>query len=443
MTDHTVLKSDAKLRTPFSTSRGSIYCGLGVLILGMLVLFGWYLNVPLLIQVHPSFVPMQYNTALGFLLCGAGLICLNFNRSHFSLGLGSITLLIGGLTLIQYIFSVDLGLDQLFMDHYITVKTHHPGRMAPNTALCFSLSGASLIVAGLSKKTPKAATFLAIFGGLILTLSSVAAVGYVVRLETAYGWGNLTRMALHTSVGFLVLGTGTLFLARLNAKKLFLISRWVPILITLFLTTITLLFFQASISQKNDLIRQKLRTQVEAFKKEIDVDIKSRILDLSRMGSRLENRAKMIKSEWEEDAKEYLKHFPDYRALSWVDSSYIVRWIVPLKGNETAQGLDLKLSKDRLNTLEKTKTSGQTAVSPVIDLVLGEKGFLIMVPLHKDKQFAGLIKGVVSFERFLNKFIETTLKKDFSFQIFQNGKEIFTRGKTTNIKMITGLLKVL
>ena len=41
--------------------------GLGVA-LGAVVLLGWYLHEPALIQVNPAFVPMQYNTALGFAL---------------------------------------------------------------------------------------------------------------------------------------------------------------------------------------------------------------------------------------------------------------------------------------------------------------------------------------------------------------------------------------
>lgn len=38
--------------------------------LGFLVLVGWYIPTVTLIQVVPTFVPMKYNTALGFLLSG-------------------------------------------------------------------------------------------------------------------------------------------------------------------------------------------------------------------------------------------------------------------------------------------------------------------------------------------------------------------------------------
>ena len=45
-------------------------------VLGLMVLVGWHAHAPMLVQVHPTFVPMQYNTELGFLLSGAGLLAL-------------------------------------------------------------------------------------------------------------------------------------------------------------------------------------------------------------------------------------------------------------------------------------------------------------------------------------------------------------------------------
>lgn len=50
------------------------------LLLGLAVLFGWHAGNRALVQVLPGFVPMQYNTALGFVFCGSGLLLLVFER---------------------------------------------------------------------------------------------------------------------------------------------------------------------------------------------------------------------------------------------------------------------------------------------------------------------------------------------------------------------------
>ena len=119
---------DRTLHTAVYLSAGSS------LLLGMLVLVGWYTHNTALIQVNPAFVPMQYNTALGFALAGLGCLALQLGATRWQQLAALAVLLVGVLTLIEYLFRVDLGVDQLFMEYYIGVKTSHPGRMAPNTA---------------------------------------------------------------------------------------------------------------------------------------------------------------------------------------------------------------------------------------------------------------------------------------------------------------------
>ena len=109
--------------------------------LGILVLLGWYTRNATLIQMHPMLAPMQFNTALGFLLCGLMLLAHIHDRHGIKITLGAIVAMIGVLTLVQYLLDVDLGIDQLLMEHYIAVSTSHPGRMAPNTARVGATNG--------------------------------------------------------------------------------------------------------------------------------------------------------------------------------------------------------------------------------------------------------------------------------------------------------------
>lgn len=175
-------------------------------LLGATVILGWYTHNESLIQVSAAFVPMQFNTALGFLFCGLGLLVVARGYRGAGLVLGVVLMFIGLLTLTQYVFAIDLGIDQLLMQHYIMIETSHPGRMAPNTALCFSLMGAALVVANTMPKESKYSLYIAVLGSLTFGLGVVALTGYMVGLETAYGWGALTRMAVHTATGFMVLG---------------------------------------------------------------------------------------------------------------------------------------------------------------------------------------------------------------------------------------------
>ena len=176
--------------------------------LGLVVLVGWYTNNITLIQVFPIFVPMQFNTAIGFLICGIGILSQSFGRNRLAMACGLTAVVIGFLTLLQYIFNVNLGIDQLLMKHYITVKTSQPGRMAPNTALCFAITGAALLILSRVKRTRQNLMVIGILGSITMALGVVSFFGYLSGVETAYGWGNLTRMAVHTAAGFMALGIG-------------------------------------------------------------------------------------------------------------------------------------------------------------------------------------------------------------------------------------------
>lgn len=168
-------------------------------------LIGWLFNIPFLMQVQPSFVPMQFNTALGFLLAAiaiAGL--LRCKNEHASIGAG-LLILLTGTTLLQYLFEINLGIDELFMQAYNTTNTTFPGRMAVTTAINFLLLAAAVLLS-LAWQDHRWGQLLSLCSSaLVIGLGLLALVGYATGLTAAYGWG-LTEMAVHSALCFSLLG---------------------------------------------------------------------------------------------------------------------------------------------------------------------------------------------------------------------------------------------
>lgn len=187
----------------------SLVCSLMALYLGILVMTSWYAHNKTLIQVVPQFAPMQFNTAFGMFAAGLGLFALVFRYLLLALSCGFVITLVGSLTLVQYIFGLDLGIDRLLVEPYVTTKTSHPGRMAPNTALCFLLYGLAIILLSNFFFVVSKTNFMAeLLGFLVLSVGLMAVVGYIQGVDAAYGWAQFTRMAIHTAVGFVVLAIG-------------------------------------------------------------------------------------------------------------------------------------------------------------------------------------------------------------------------------------------
>jgi len=224
----------------------SLACGTATVLLGLLVIAGWHAGSRTLVQVLPTFVPMQYNTALGFLLCGSALLLLVARREGGATLVGSIAALVGGSTLVEYALSVDLGIDELFMVHDITIKTSTPGRMAPNTAICFVLVGLGAALDPRGRSALRRSVRTVVLASLAFGLAVVAFSGYFTHLETAYGWGNLTRMAVHTSVGFIVVSIGLLgHVWRRDVRAESRLPAWLPVPTAVGILTATLCFWQA------------------------------------------------------------------------------------------------------------------------------------------------------------------------------------------------------
>ncbi len=186
--------------------KASYPLAIATIFLALIVFLGWFLKIEELIQIHASFVPMQFNTALGFFLCGVSLAFRHKGYKRVSSIVGFLVVLLGATTLYQYIAGVNLGIDQLFMQHYITVETSHPGRMAPNTAVCFILSGCAFLLLGAHKRAEVKLPLAVFFGWGILALGLVSLIGYIIGLEVAYGWASYSNMAVHTSIGFVFVG---------------------------------------------------------------------------------------------------------------------------------------------------------------------------------------------------------------------------------------------
>tara|TARA_B110000858_G_scaffold198281_1_gene263709 strand:- start:12804 stop:14459 length:1656 start_codon:yes stop_codon:yes gene_type:complete len=193
---------------------GIISAALSVCI-GLVVIVGWYVELPSLIQILPSFAPMQFNTALCFLLSGIGLTLLTLRKTTSAFWLGIAVFIFALVTLLQYPIGVDIGLDNLFMEPYIVTKTSHPGRMAPNTALCFLVFGLALLLESFRTRSTKQfceGLYIPEFlSPLIIALATMSLFGYIFNNDTAIAWANLTAMALHTTIGLIVLGIGLSF----------------------------------------------------------------------------------------------------------------------------------------------------------------------------------------------------------------------------------------
>ena len=177
---------------------------------GVVVLAGWALNIPLARSVVPGTISMKANTAVTFALLGIGLWLVTGGRAGqraYVAGrlLGLAVAAAGFVNLAEYGFGVDLGIDQLlFIDH--DAATAYPGRMSLLTALAFMAAGTALAFIDARPRGRWPAGLMAIVAGGV---GYVALVGYALGVDVV-GVVTLQNVAINTGVTLLVVSFGIL-----------------------------------------------------------------------------------------------------------------------------------------------------------------------------------------------------------------------------------------
>jgi len=335
--------------SPQSARNTAIFSALTVCIISLLAISGWILHIPMFIQVFSKWVPMQFNTALGLVLISLALILNALSSKKYVkiiiYFITTVVILLGLFTLITYYFKFHLGLDELFIEHYLTTESAYPGRMAPDTALCFILSG--IILFGLNANIKVSYKYLLQFPlFLIFILSAIVIYGHLVGISTALGWANLTRMALNTSIAFIIWGCAAFFLVSFQIKKherIFTQNHFLPLLYFLIISFVFLILFMFLIINQQNSVKmatKDIASQVTAI---IETRLQQQQKALKRMAKRIEINTSSS-NKWQQDAKTYLVDFPEINLLA-----------VYLSKNQLNQYIATLKEKDKTLLLQKAK----------------------------------------------------------------------------------------
>ncbi len=175
---------------------------------GALAVAGWHAHWTWFLKMIPDAAPIQYNTALCFILCGAALFFVAGARKFLGAWLGGLAAFLSLLTWLEYLLGRNFGIDQFFSTHYLAPASRFPGRMSPLTAVCFIFIGGGLMLAQARRARQTVMTCVGILACVVAEIACVALVGYVVGISAAYGWGAYSQMAIHTATLFVLLGIG-------------------------------------------------------------------------------------------------------------------------------------------------------------------------------------------------------------------------------------------
>lgn len=186
-----------------------------VMLLAGFVVLGWWKDIAALKSVVPGMVSMNPLTAIAFMLGGASLATVSSqtDRKRARMaghGLALLVTAIGVTRLLDYLFQWNLGFDESLFRADLERDEHLglPNRMAPNTALCFMLSGIAL--AFLDHPVVRRFHIAETLTLVSAVIAVQAIIGYAYSTHELYRVASFIPMALNTAVAFALLCAGIL-----------------------------------------------------------------------------------------------------------------------------------------------------------------------------------------------------------------------------------------
>jgi PAS domain S-box-containing protein len=177
---------------------------------GLVTLAGWVFDLPILTRVLPGAVEMKVNTAVAVILCGAALLILAdraaVNAVRIAQTFALAATAIGLASLGEYVFGLQLGIDELLIKDTETAYNPFRGRMSPFSAAAFVVIGSAL-AAMRHESWLNAAKSAA---GLVILIGAVSILGYLWSAGELITDALVPPVAINTAICFVLLGAGVL-----------------------------------------------------------------------------------------------------------------------------------------------------------------------------------------------------------------------------------------
>jgi signal transduction histidine kinase len=192
----------------------SFILSIAVTLVGFLVLIGWIFNLTIFKSIEPNWISMKANAAICFLFSGIILIAVNTKKPSAiarwsAIVLSAIVFIIGTITLLEYAFTFNAGVDELFFkDEGNAIAKIPAGRQSLFSAAYFVIFGFCYLPG--TNKLTKTSLFqiLHVVSGIFVLAS---AMSYVLGTYVIGGISLKFIHVIHSTIAFIFLIFAVLF----------------------------------------------------------------------------------------------------------------------------------------------------------------------------------------------------------------------------------------
>ncbi|MFI0430904.1 response regulator [Mariniflexile sp. HMF6888] len=212
-----------------------------------------------------------------------------------------------------------------------------------------------------------------------------------------------------------------------------------PVISFVLITVLILAIWNELIKSHKQAIHRNLAHTGKSVSREFSLIFEQDIESIENLKMRLEYTDGKNFQYWQEDAQLLLEQNPCFHFIEWIDSTMVIKSIVPLMGNESALNLDISKVDYRKKEWIEHSLDNTTNITSWTNMRQGGQAFLIDVPVYFQNKFQGTISAGLDFRESLSRITEN--KDEYQIEMSDSdGTVFYTYNKQDIVKRSNGLV---
>jgi signal transduction histidine kinase/ActR/RegA family two-component response regulator len=298
-----------------------------------------------------------------------------------------------------------------------------PARAPYGAAVALTLVGIALLVHHKPMNVVRSVV-IGLTGAMAVALAGVALFAHTLAISDSLPWlGSGSTVAVGGAIALIFLGLGLSALSwftesgAMPPRGTSLVCGALGLLFTLGLWT-------AGVQTGRHQMQTLVRDQTAVLREAASVRLADRVNALVRMARRWDVAGRPDRASWQADAALVIEHARDVRVIWWCDAGQRVQWLEPLgSGEAPPQATAAAAATMRDVAFDEARATGRPVVTALHPLHHGGVGFLIVVPVHQDGRFDGVVAGVVGADGFFARLLPG--RSDASVEVLQGAALAF------------------
>ena len=177
----------------------------------------------------------------------------------------------------------------------------------------------------------------------------------------------------------------------------------VPLIITLILTTITIVIYLYFLRDVPVRLGEEIKTTGKLASQDFEGFVQQNIKSLENLRSRIEDSHGNYLKYWDKDAERILDQNKSINFIQWIDTSSVIRKMVPASGNSKQINQVIQNYPGRLAEWKHHISDTTTNITSFPQAQNGSHFFMVDTPVYFNGKFQGTISAEMDFSPYFSK----------------------------------------